>query len=425
MEKENIIQILDRWNFWNRQISTGIKREFYLKKIIRYLSSPEILALIGVRRSGKSTILLQVIKFLIKQGVKPINTLFINFEEPFFEVNSSPKFLTEILEAYLEFFNPKGKIYLFLDEVQQKEGWEKFVASLYNRKENIKIFITGSSSKLLKTEISTLLAGRYFSETIYPLNFKEFLSFKKLAYNNIKSPKIFYHLNEYLQFGGFPRIVLEKDKNIKNKLLEEYYSSIVEKDVILRNRIKNVREIKELLLFLLSNIGNQISTYNIEKILDISNVNVRRYLEYFKESFLIDLVDFFSYKVKKQIYNPRKIYCIDSGLANIASFKFSENKGKILENVVFNHLRQKKKKLFYWRNKTEVDFVARNGYQIDEVYNVCFSIKNKATYQRELNSLEIAKKELACQKTHLIFWEKGDFNKEDVLMNIIDFLTTS
>ncbi|OGK15904.1 hypothetical protein A2774_02635 [Candidatus Roizmanbacteria bacterium RIFCSPHIGHO2_01_FULL_39_12c] len=422
MEKDRIIQILDRWNFWHRKIDVGVRRSFYLDKIKKYLSSPEVIVLTGVRRSGKSTILLQIINDLIEDGVPPINTLIVNFEDPAFEVETSLSFLRELFDAYLESFNPKGKIYLFLDEVQLIDKWERFVSSLYDRKEKIKIFVTGSTSKLLQSDISTLLSGRYFSEVIYPLNFKEFLDFKKISYHQIISPQILHALKEYMELGGFPRVVLEKDKSRKVKVLEEYYSSIVERDIIVRQKLKNTKEVKELLLFLFSNIGNQISTYNIEKLLGLSNENTRRYLEYFEEAFLINMVDFFSHKVKQQIYNPKKVYCVDSGLMSVSAFKFSENKGKIAENIVFNHLLQNKKEVFYWKNKTEVDFVIRKKYQICEIYNVCWSLKEKTTIEREISSLEIAKKELKAEWTNLIYYEKEENLKIDSLKPIGDLL---
>jgi len=422
MDREQIIQTLDRWNFWHRKIDTGVKREFYLKKLLRYVSSAEIIALTGVRRSGKSTILLQLIEQLIQNGIPKENILYINFEDPIFEAKATLPFLQEIFNSFLIHFNPKGQLYLFLDEIQLVENWERFGVSLYDQKRKVKIFVTGSSSKLLKKEISTLLSGRFISEMVFPLNFKEFLQFKNVLYQGVQTPEIYHHLKEYLEFGGFPRIVLENDHSKKIKLLEEYYSSIVERDVITRNKIKNTREIKELLLFLLSNIGNQVSTYNIEKSLGIFNENVRRYFEYFQEAFLIDLVDFFSYKVKQQIYNPKKIYCVDSGLATIAAFKFSENKGKIMENVVFNHLKQEKKEIFYWKNKTEIDFVIRKGYKIAHIYNTCWSLKNIRTKDRELSSLEIGQKELHSSSANLVFWEKEDNFVDNRLINIANLL---
>ena len=220
MDTSEIIETLNKWNFWNQKINTGFKRRLYLEKLNRYMKMPEIIALTGVRRSGKSTIVFQLIEGLIKEGINPENTLYINFEEPNFSNDLNLKFLAKIFDAYLEFYNSKDKIYLFLDEVQLVDKWERFVVSLYDRKVNIKIFITGSSSKLLKGEISTLLSGRYISEIVYPLSFKEFLDFKNVKYKPlIKSPKIYNYLREYVEFGGFPRVVIENEEYNKKIIL--------------------------------------------------------------------------------------------------------------------------------------------------------------------------------------------------------------
>ncbi len=261
MTTSEIITTLDRWNFWNQKIDTGFRRESYLKKLNKLLDMSEVVALTGVRRSGKSTLVLQLIEELIVKGAKPQNTLYINFEEPNFSDDLNAQFLGKIFDAYLEFFDPKEKVYLFLDEAQLVKGWERFVAALYDRKANVKIFITGSSAKLLKSEISTLLSGRYVSEIIYPLSFAEFLDFKKESYLPlIKKPKLYSYLREYAEFGGFPKIVLEKEKYGKKILLVEYFNSILERDILLRHKIKNEKDIKEIASFSLANVASKIST---------------------------------------------------------------------------------------------------------------------------------------------------------------------
>lgn len=419
MDSKQIIEVLSKWNMWEQEIDDGVKRRHYLSLFKKHLSFPEITALTGVRRGGKSTLLLQVMKELIKNDVNRQNILYVNFEEPLLETNLSLKFLDSVFTAYLSHFKPKGKIYVFFDEIHLLEHWERFVAALYDRKANIKFFVTGSSSKFLQKEVSTLLSGRYLSETIYPLSFAEFLDFKLILK---KENALEEQFNEYLRFGGFPRVVLENDTEKKTKLLKEYYGAIVEKDVILRNRARNTREIKDLLLFLMSNIGQTISTYAIEKNLGIDSESGRRYLEYFQEAFLIDLVDFFSYKVKRQIYNPKKVYCIDTGLANSVSFKFSENSGWLLENLVYLQLKRQKKEIYYWKNTTDVDFVIRKGYEAERIYNVVWSLKNPRVFGREMDSLETAKKELGVKNSILLYKEKDDGFNGPELTNILSFL---
>ena len=225
MDTSEVIITLNKWNFWHQKIDTGFRRSWYFERLKKYLDIPEIIALSGVRRSGKSTIILQLIESLIHNGVPAKNTLYINFEEPNFGDSLDVQFLGKLFDAYLEFHNPEGRTYIFLDEIQLVTGWEKFVASLYDRRADIKIFVTGSSAKLLRGEIATLLSGRYISEVIYPISFREFLDFKNISYSPlIKTPKLYNALREYMEFGGFPRIVTEKDAYTKKIILSEYFN---------------------------------------------------------------------------------------------------------------------------------------------------------------------------------------------------------
>lgn len=423
MTTSEIITTLDKWNFWNQKIDAGFRRESYLKKLNKLLNMSEVVALTGVRRSGKSTLVLQLIEELIAKGVKPQNTLYINFEEPNFSDDLNARSLNKIFDAYLEFFDPKEKIYLFLDEAQLVKGWERFAAALYDRKANVKIFITGSSAKLLKSEISTLLSGRYVSEIIYPLSFAEFLDFKKESYSPlIKKPKLYGYLREYVEFGGFPKIVLEKEKYGKNILLVEYFNSILERDILLRHKIKNEKDIKEIANFSLANVASKISTYKIEKDFGISNPNARRYFEYFHEAFLLQFASFFSYSVKKQIYNPQKVFSIDTGLRNAVSFKFSEDIGKLLENIVYLEFLRRKEAPYYWEGKTEIDFVLRRGHKVSELINVCYSL-NAKSLEREIKSLEEGISEFKNVKAKIIYWEgTAPKHKKIEFVNILDFL---
>lgn len=427
MTTSEIIATLDKWNFWNQKIDTGFRRALYLEKLNKLLNMSEVVALIGVRRSGKSTLILQLIEELIAKGTAPQNTLYINFEEPNFSDDLSVKFLVKIFDAYLEFFDPKGKVFLFLDEAQLVKGWERFVAALHDRKANVKIFVTGSSAKLLRSEISTLLGGRYVSEIIYPLSFAEFLDFKKEFRQPanlplIKNPKLYNYLREYAEFGGFPKVVIEKENYGKKTLLVEYFNSILERDILFRHRIKNEKDIKEIASFSMANVASQISTYKIEKDFGISSPNARRYFGYFEESFLLQFVPFFSYSVKKQIYNPQKVFSIDTGLRNAVSFKFSEDIGKLLENIVLLEFLRKKEEPYYWEGKAEIDFVLRRGHEVSQLVNVCYLLNGKSL-AREIKSLEEGMAEFKNAKAKIIYWEgEPPKHKKIEFVNILDFL---
>jgi predicted AAA+ superfamily ATPase len=424
MNTSEIIETLNKWNFWNQKIDTGFKRVSYVKKIERYLEMPEIVAITGVRRSGKSTIVLQIIENLLKDGVPPENTLYINFEEPGLEDVLNARFLTKIFDAHIEFYDPKGRVYLFLDEIQLVSGWEKFAASLYDRRANVKIFVTGSSSKLLKGEVATLLSGRYVSEVVYPLSFREFLDFKHVKYTPlIKTPALYHKLREYVEFGGFPRVVTEREEYAKKVVLTEYFNSIVERDIVLRHKVKNIRDVREIANFSFTNVSGQISSYRIEKDFDISSQNARRYLEYFNEAFLLQFAPFFSYSVKKQTYNPQKVFAIDTGLRNAVSFKFSEDSGKLLENIVFLELLRKKQFPYYWKDdKTEVDFLLRDGLKPSCLINVCYSL-NTGSMAREISSLEKGLETFAGTEALLVYWEGKPMKHPKIqFINILDYL---
>ena len=392
------LEILKDWNFWEREINTGFIRSFYLDKLFYLVSIDQIVAISGIRRIGKSTILRQFIEALNNKGEVPyINTLHINFEDPrFSRQDLDANDLFDIYEEYKNALKPKGKIYLFLDEVQVVSRWEKFVRTLFDLKHNVSIIVTGSNSSVFSSALSKILTGRLIEMVVHPLSYSEFLLFKKSK----TSTDSFF--DEYLRFGGFPLVVLEEDERKKRDILINFYNEVLEDDVIIRHGIKNKTKIKKLALFLLSNSGNLISTYSLEKMLGISDGEVSRYLNLLEESYLISRVPLFSYSVKKQIYNPDKVFCVDTGLANTAGFAFSENKGRLLENVVYNRLATGEKKVYYWKNGTKIDFALQQGLEVSDLINVTTTVDDEVVKKRELLSLETGKKEFPKAKTTLL-----------------------
>ena len=407
------LDILADWNFWgNRKIDTGINRGRYLTSLNRLIKMPEIVSVCGVRRCGKSTILLQVIREMrLKKGVPYENCLYINFEDPRLGENFKAVNLFEVLKEYTNSFKPKEKVYLFLDEVQNVDGWEKFCRTIYDQKKNIKIFVTGSTSKTFSSDLSKLLSGRVINFPVSPLDFAEFLDFKKGG-----------GIDEYLRFGGFPRVVLEENETNKMALLISYYETIIEKDVLLRNDIRNKVELKNLARYVLSNIGNQISGYALEKTLKISNENIGRYLSLLEESFIISRIPLFSYSVKKQIYNPDKVFSIDTGLSNVAGFNFSENRGRLLENLVYQKLSQGNGQVYYWKNKTEVDFLTFAKGKVDKLINVTQTVDDPEVKQRELNSLTAGNEEFKEAKPILLSLYNQSKQKDKRVYSLIEYL---
>jgi len=224
MNKDQMFEVLNDWNFWKRKPYVGIKRVTYLEQIEKISKTGQIISIVGARRSGKSTIMLQYANKLLEEGYNKKNILYINLEDPRFLGELSLKLLQDIYDTFLEYLQPDSKPYIFLDEVQNVPAWEKFVRALHERKEAI-IFVSGSNSKLLSPEYGSVLTGRHLSLTIYPLSFKEFLYFKKIDIKNrmdlINQKRVIKRLfNEYLEYGGFPSVVLNKEKR---EILVKYF----------------------------------------------------------------------------------------------------------------------------------------------------------------------------------------------------------
>lgn len=406
MTNSQIIEILEYWNFWNQDRDAGIIRHEYVDELYRQRNIKEVSIAAGVRRSGKSTILLQVLKRIINSGVSVKNTLYINFEEPAFAPYLKLEFLLQSYDAYLEKFNPQGKIFIVLDELQIVPQWEKFVRGLYDRGENIKFYITGSSAKLLSKEFGSALTGRIYSNEIFPLDFREFLEFKGKqsllgGLSGKGSPALRNYFIEYMKFGGFPQVVLTNQEKDKTQILKDYYSAVIEKDIVQRYEVRDVKKLKEFILNLITNISAAFSGYRAEKKQRISQPTANKFLQYAQEVFLVQAVNYFSYSFTKQKAGPCKIYTIDSGLYNAVSFKFSENLGRIFENLVYLEFRRKQKEIFYWHGRNEVDFVIRKGVKIDKIINACWEL-NEGNKQREIAGLVEAMDEFKLKKSEII-----------------------
>jgi uncharacterized protein len=390
MDPKKIIEILDDWNLWKKEIDTGIDRNQYLEKIDEFLKTDQVLTIIGARQVGKSTLMLQYAKILLKRGIPKKNILYVNFEDPRFFGELSLELLQEIYETYLEYLSPNGKTYIFLDEIQVIDGWEKFVRSLNARKEAF-IIVSGSSSKLLSSEFGTVLTGRHVNLEVYPLSFKEFLFFNKIIIKDkldiiSKKINIKRSLNDYIKWGGFPRVVLSQQKE---EILRRYFEDILSRDIIERYQIRNIDKLKELSKFYLTNVSNINSFNKIKNFLGLSLDTVERFSYYLTYSYLISLVKLFSFSLKQQELNARKVYCIDTGLRNVVSFRFSEDIGRLVECIVFQELMRQGKEIYYWKNKKqqEVDFVVKQGMKVKELIQVYWGIEEPDAKNREITAL--------------------------------------
>jgi len=360
-------EIIKRWNPWwlygrVPESKTRITRPETLGGIAKLMNIKEIICITGVRRCGKSTVLYQLIDHLIEDGVNPTNILYFNLDEPF--EDKSINILDSIFENYIEINNPAGQKYIFLDEIQNIENWETWLKKYYDLYDTgIKFVITGSNSTMLSDKLSTLLTGRIISKTVYPLSFTEYLAFVEFELKDVdvQRSEAIHHFLNYLHSGGFPEVVMEDDADINLMRLNEYFDSIMLRDIIVSKKIRESSKLIDLANYSLTNISAMLSYMKISKAIGLSVGSIKEYLLYLEQAYLIYQLNFFSYSLKTSlaIQKPRKIYCIDNGLRNAVSFKFSSDEGKLAENSIFIELKRRSLDVYYWKGRREVDFVVK------------------------------------------------------------------
>ncbi len=429
MDEKDIIRSIADVNFWGKEIDTGIPRPEYTEKVRKFAGSGEAVVVMGPRRSGKTTICLQVLREMIANGMDKAQTLYVNFEDPALEtLLTGPEAMERIYRSYRLLVNRDKDVILVLDEVQNVPRWEKWVRSMHEKKE-AKIIVTGSSSRLLSSEIATVLTGRTLSVFVFPLGFGDFLRFRGVqiteAYEAIaKENEVKGLLLEYMEFGGFPKVVIEQDPLVKKSLLKEYFDGVVFRDIIQRYRIKDIQLIRNLAELCLNGISSLTSANRMREALirivgrKISGNKVVDFMGHLESSFLMFFVPIFSYKVKEQKLYPKKAYAVDAGLANAVAFKFSDDTGRMAENIVFLHLKklalEKNLQLFYWRDEQqrEVDFVVKQGLKATRLIQVCWDVRGEKARERENRILAKACEAFGLKEGVVV---TGDFEGEETL----------
>ncbi|MCD4843571.1 MAG: ATP-binding protein [Methanosarcinales archaeon] len=405
---EKITIALERQNPWwfGKAFCTGVDRLHWYPGLSKYIKAREILLLTGARRTGKSTLTYQIIKKLLNKNIPPECILYINLDEPLLQSKSKdPAYLIELIENYMALKKP-ATLYLFIDEIQNYDYWVQTIKTLFDTSDNVKIILTGSTSTVLTKKISTRLSGRYFAITVYPLTFNEYLDF-----NNIHKPTTIeklLHFNNYLEFGAFPRIVLEKDNELKQEILKNYFWTTYLKDIIYPNNLRNNKDVFGLLYFVISNIAKPFSYSNIAKTLGISSETVKEYIQYAEDSYLIYLLTKYDNSIKKQMANPKKIYCTDTGLVNSISFKFSQDKGWLLENLIFMTLKKQNMELYYHKKRYECDFLIKDALKITGAVQVSLTLEDESTKNREIRGLMEAMNTHNLQQGLIITQEESE-----------------
>ena len=368
------------------------------------VNSRKIIALTGVRRSGKTYQLYNVITRLIRQKIKLKNILYFNFEDERIDKNSF--ILNNIIESYQELYPDinLNECYFLFDEIQNVNGWEKFTRRIYEQVSK-NIFITGSNSKLLSREISTSLRGRSINFEIFPLSFEEYLNFSDIEINLNSTKSVSAIINTFEKFlssGGFPELIWI-DSEIKNKILQEYFNVMIFRDLIERYDIKQTAILK---YFCKRVIGNSSKEFSVNKIYNeiksqgykISKDTIYQFQTYVESIYLAFFLSRFAPSIVKQEFSKKKVYSIDTGLAASIDAAFLKSKGLVLENLVFLELIKSGKKVTYYSNNFECDFLLIENERVCEAIQVCFDINDTDTKKREEKSLIHACKEFELKR---------------------------
>ncbi|MFA7709414.1 MAG: ATP-binding protein [archaeon] len=384
--------ILFEWNpWWGKYTENSLERED-TNKIYELLQLKEILFITGIRRSGKTTILYQLISKLIDNKINPMDILFIKVDDLRLKELTYKK-IDEIIQEYKTLKETKSITYIFLDEIQELPDWEQYIKTIYDLNKDLKIIISGSNSGLLKKNINSYLTGRIISKEVYPFSFKEFLKYYQINIINIKDIyinkiPISKKYRDYIKTGGFPEVIKTKD-NLKNEVLKNYFDTILYRDITEKYKVRNTIELKDFLIFILSNNTRQVNYVDLAKEVGLSRDTISNYVSYLSECYLLFLINKYSYSYKSQIKSAKKIYPVDLGLINAVSFKFSEDLGRAYENLVFIELKRRNKEIYYYKNikNQECDFIIKQGLNIVEAIQVTYDLTKIKTKEREINGL--------------------------------------
>ena len=398
-----------------------IKREIYLEKIRPYYNIDLIKVLTGIRRCGKSILLKQIMEELIDTGIEKSNIIYLNFEDfEFDEINNAKK-LNDYLKTLMVL---ESKYYLFFDEIQHVDEFEKILASLKATK-NCSIFVTGSNSKLLSGDLATLLVGRTVEFKIFPFCFQEVVDYYKINSKNIDENLIY----DYIKYGGMPqRFELSKDEEIIN-YLKDHYNGICEKDIFKKNSLIEKYKFNTIASYILANAGREFNAENIVSYFNTNNENNKKsiekktiynYLEKMEKAYLISRVKRFNIVGKEELKTKEKQYAIDMGLRIINTNLIDYDDTFFLENIIYNELLVRGYEIFTGKTKKgEIDFVAIKGAKKCFI-QVAYLLANESTIKREFGAFECIND---ASPKYVLSLDKIDMSRNGIThINIIDFL---
>jgi len=379
-----------------------------------------IVSIVGPRQAGKTYRIFQLIKHLLSAGIPGENILYVNFEHERLR-NLDANHLEDMLKVFYQLFSPgNAPIYLFLDEIQNVKDWDRWVRRVHDSGK-YRIYLSGSSSKLSSREIATALRGRSIDYRVFPFSFREFLRARNfsidLAFMEYleERGKLLRLLEEYLMFGGYPKVVLAKDVEEKKKILRSYYEAIFYRDLVERCKL-DAELLDAFLRYALSCFANQTSITRIHKHLKsiglkCSKETLIKFLRCAEQAYFLFPIEIFSYSIKAKNQYPRKLYVVDNGIVNTV---YPETGiGRSMENAVAVEMLRRGMEIFYWkeygkREGAEVDFVVMDGVKVRELVQVTYASSREEINRRELNALFKASSELVCSNLLIITWDYTD-----------------
>jgi len=406
--------LLKHNSHWKSPYKNLQKRDM-VELFIQKLHLRQIQVIKGIRRSGKTTVFKLLINHLCL-SVNPKSILYVNLDDPYFsELYSDSKNLYKLLELSEKLTNVTVR-YLFLDEVQNVSGWEKFTKAIYDNEIVKKIFVTGSNSSLLDGEYATLLSGRFLQDTLNPPSFSELLKFNaihsrfELIEKKIKALKI---VDEMIHFGSFYEV--QSESKFKRELILSYYETIIFKDCIANNNLRDTKTFKELVYFIISNSTNLYSYNSIAKATGMNDNTVKQYIGILEDSYILSEIAQYSYSLKEQIKTKKKSYISDNGFLSAVSFKFSNDFGKLFENLVFTELCKRGYEVYFYTKDFECDFICKKEDTLIAI-QVCYQLTPQ-NRQRELNGLK--KLPFTLNEKIILTYDQSEERDEDV--KIISF----
>ncbi len=385
LAQSHIAEVIDTQNDFWRKKDAGVEREA-LSKLKIHKNFANVIT--GIRRCGKSTLLLQLMNEKFPSAV------FLNFEDP-----RLAGFETDDFRRLDEELKKRKAKTLFFDEIQMLENWELYVRQKLD--ESYQVVVTGSNATLLSKELGTKLTGRHLSSELFPFSYTEFLKLKRWK----DSPRA---VSNYLTDGGFPEFLKTGEPAILHQLLDD----ILLRDIAVRYGVRDVNSLRRLAVYLISNIGKPVSATNLTKLFNIKAVStILEYFSYMEDAYIVQFVPKFGYSLQTQIRNPKKVYAIDLGFFTHNSVVFTEELGRRLENCVYLHYRMLGMELFYFNEKKECDFIVMNKEKVREVVQVCYEV-NADNLQREMDGIIDALNFFNMKRGTIVTFNQSDVYKK-------------